>query len=100
MISLSLAVKLKESGLTWQPTLHDFFAIPQPELEDRLFVLSDMTIDIEPRRRHLPSGLHAGLLRDETGRGCRRGARPGNGSRAPRGLLPLARPVWTSRPAC
>jgi hypothetical protein len=48
MISLSLAVKLKESGLTWQPTLHDFFAIPQPELEDRLFVLSDMTIDIEP----------------------------------------------------
>ena len=48
MISLALAIRLKQAGLTWQPELHDFFAIPQPELEDRLFVLSDMTIDIEP----------------------------------------------------
>lgn len=48
MISLSLAIELKQAGLIWQPVLHDFFAIPQPELEDRLFVLSDMTIDIQP----------------------------------------------------
>jgi hypothetical protein len=48
MVSLSLAIKLKQAGLAWQPKLHDFFAIPQPELEDRLFVLSDMTIEIEP----------------------------------------------------
>lgn len=48
MISLKLAIRLKQAGLSWQPELHDFFAIPQPELEDRLFVLSDMTIDIEP----------------------------------------------------
>lgn len=48
MVSLRLANKLKQAGLVWQPTLHDFFAIPEPELEDRLFVLSDMTIEIEP----------------------------------------------------
>lgn len=48
MISLSLAIELKLAGLTWQPEMHDFFAIPQPDLEDRLFVLSDMTIDIQP----------------------------------------------------
>lgn len=48
MVSLTLAIRLKQAGLSWQPELHDFFAIPQPELEDRLFVLSDMTIDIEP----------------------------------------------------
>lgn len=48
MVSLRLAIKLKQAGLVWQPELHDFFAIPQPELEDRLFVLSDMTIEVEP----------------------------------------------------
>jgi hypothetical protein len=48
MVSLTLAIELKQAGLIWQPELHDFFAIPQPELEDRLFVLSDMTIDIQP----------------------------------------------------
>ncbi len=48
MISLALAIKLKQAGLSWQPELHDFFSIPEPELEERLFVLSDMTIDIQP----------------------------------------------------
>lgn len=47
MISLSLAMELKQAGLNWNPELHDFFAIPQPDLENRLFVLSDMTIDIQ-----------------------------------------------------
>lgn len=48
MLSLNLAIKLKQAGLSWKPELHDFFAIPQPDLEDRLFVLSDMTIEVEP----------------------------------------------------
>lgn len=47
MISLSLAIKLKREGLTWQPQLHDFFAIPDTELEKRLFVVSDMMIDVQ-----------------------------------------------------
>lgn len=47
MISLPLAIKLKRAGLAWQPQLHDFFAIPETELEKRLFVVSDMMIDVQ-----------------------------------------------------
>lgn len=46
MISLSLAIRLKDAGLIWHPQLHDFFAIPGTELEDRIFVVSDMMIDV------------------------------------------------------
>lgn len=47
MISLSLAEQLKHAGLAWQPALHDFFAIPGTGLEYRVFVVSDMTIDVQ-----------------------------------------------------
>jgi hypothetical protein len=47
MISLSLAAALKEAGLNWVPALHDFFAIPESGLEQRVFVVSDMTIDVQ-----------------------------------------------------
>jgi hypothetical protein len=47
MLTLATALALKEAGLTWQPRLHDFFAIPQTELEDRLFVLTDVMVDRE-----------------------------------------------------
>lgn len=47
MISLELALQLREAGLQWQPTLFDFFAAPQTALEDRVFVLSDMMAEIE-----------------------------------------------------
>ncbi len=43
-ISLNLAQRLKNAGLLWQPKIHDFFAIPETSLEDRVFVLSDMTV--------------------------------------------------------
>lgn len=47
MISLVMAMRLKEAGLVWEPALHDFFAVPEPGLDQRVFVLSDMTIEIE-----------------------------------------------------
>ena len=47
MIALKLASKLKEAGLEWQPALHDFFSVPFPDLDHRVFVLSDMTINQE-----------------------------------------------------
>ena len=46
MISLSTARQLKECGLVWRPSLHDFFAIPDSDL-DRVFVVSDMMIDVQ-----------------------------------------------------
>ena len=45
--SRTLAVQLKEAGLSWQPRLHDFFIILDRALDDRVFVLSDMMVDME-----------------------------------------------------
>jgi len=47
MISSYLAEELKLAGLAWQPKLHDFFAIPDTELAQRVFVVSDMMIDVQ-----------------------------------------------------
>lgn len=47
MVSLALALSLKESGLVWDPKLHDFFTVPETTLERRLFVVSDMMIDVQ-----------------------------------------------------
>jgi hypothetical protein len=42
MIPLSLAIELKEAGLLWRTSNNDFFAIPDRELDDRVFVLADI----------------------------------------------------------
>ena len=47
MLSLSTARRLKAAGLAWTPGLHDFFAIPDRGLDDRVFVISDVSVDIE-----------------------------------------------------
>lgn len=47
MISVTAARRLKDAGLKWEPKLHDFFAIPDRDLDGRRFVMSDMSIDVE-----------------------------------------------------
>ena len=47
MISLSTALRLKAAGLTWVPGLLDFFAIPDRQMDDRVFVISDMLVTID-----------------------------------------------------
>lgn len=47
MLSLSLAQQLKKAGLEWEPQLLDIFAIPDRELDDRRFVLTDVMAYIE-----------------------------------------------------
>lgn len=42
MISLTLAQQLKTADLPWHPQTHDFFAIPDRDMDGRAFVLSDM----------------------------------------------------------
>lgn len=42
MISIELARKLKDAGLVWQTATHDFFAVPETGLDDRVFVLTDI----------------------------------------------------------
>ena len=47
MITLETACKLKKAGLVWEPALHDFFAIPDRELDDSVFVISDVQVTVE-----------------------------------------------------
>ena len=47
MISLGLALRLKQAGLKWTPQLNDFFAIPERGMDAHIFVLSDLQASIE-----------------------------------------------------
>ena len=47
MISPQLAQRLKQAGLRWRPSRHDFFWIPERTLDDRIFVISDLQANLE-----------------------------------------------------
>jgi hypothetical protein len=46
VIGVQLAQQLKDAGLDWKPTAGDRFAIPDRDLDDEVFVLSTMTIEV------------------------------------------------------
>ncbi len=46
MLGVDVARLLKEAGLTWKPGPGDRFAIPDRDLDDEIFVLSNMTIEV------------------------------------------------------
>ena len=46
MIGVQLAQQLREAGLSWKPALGDRFAIPDRDLDEEVFVLSNMTIQV------------------------------------------------------
>lgn len=47
MISLDMAKQLKEAGVKWAPAQGDKFALFDRDLDDRIFVINDMTTVIE-----------------------------------------------------
>ena len=47
MISLALARELKEAGLVWKAGIHDFFTIPDRDMDDRIFVVTDVMAYLE-----------------------------------------------------
>jgi hypothetical protein len=47
VLSVQLAKELRRAGLVWKPALFDFFHIPERDLDDRRFVIADMSIDIQ-----------------------------------------------------
>ena len=47
VISVELARELRVKGLEWRPARYDVFFIPDRGLDDRVFVLADMTIDVQ-----------------------------------------------------
>ena len=61
MLSLSLARQLKAAGLAWTPAKNDFFAIPERDLDDVIFVISDMTVLVEKLRGQLAVTFHGAV---------------------------------------
>ncbi|WP_305785172.1 pilus assembly protein CpaE [Symbioplanes lichenis] len=57
MISVQLARQLREAGLEWKPGPGDRFAIPDRDLDEDVFVLSNMTIEVHT----LPEGRVIGF---------------------------------------
>ena len=57
VLSLDLAARLRAAGLRWKPAPGDRFAIPDRDLDDEVFVLSNMVIDIH----QLPEGPTIGF---------------------------------------
>ena len=48
LISVDLARRLRDAGLRWRPADGDRFMIPDRNLDDRVFSISEMTIDTRP----------------------------------------------------
>jgi hypothetical protein len=46
VISIELARKLRDAGLRWTPAPGDRFVVPNRDMDDEVFVLSDMTIEV------------------------------------------------------
>ena len=57
MISLELARRLRDAGLRWAPASGDRFVIADRDMDDEVFVLSDMTIEVH----NLPQGRVIGF---------------------------------------
>ena len=52
MISLDLARRLKEAGVSWEPAQGDRFHVPDRDLDDQVFVISDLVVEV----RDIPTG--------------------------------------------
>ncbi len=46
MISLDLAARLERAGVPWDPAAGDRFMIPDRDLDDALFTISDMVVEV------------------------------------------------------
>jgi hypothetical protein len=46
VISVELAKRLRDAGVRWKPAPGDRFVIADRDMDDEIFVLSDMTIDV------------------------------------------------------
>ncbi len=52
VIPVAVAIELRDAGLSWQPAAGDRFVIPDRDLTDETFVLSDMIVTVH----ELPHG--------------------------------------------
>jgi hypothetical protein len=52
VISVPLARALRDAGLVWTPGAGDRFVVADRDMDDQVFVLSDLTVEV----RHFPTG--------------------------------------------
>jgi hypothetical protein len=45
MVALEMAIALRDRGLRWQPAKGDRFHVPDRDLDDQVFVVSDMVVE-------------------------------------------------------
>lgn len=57
VISPDLAQRLHRAGLSWEPAPGDRFVVPNRDMDDDVFVVSDMVVDVHD----LPSGRVIGF---------------------------------------
>jgi hypothetical protein len=57
MLSIDLARSLQSAGLTWDPVRGDRFVVPDRDMDDDVFVVSDFTVEVQK----VPSGLVFGF---------------------------------------
>lgn len=57
MISVSLARRLLSAGLIWEPRPGDAFVVPDRGMDDEVFYVSQMTVDVH----HFPDGRVIGF---------------------------------------
>jgi len=57
VISRELAERLRDAGLGWQPTAGDRFVVPDRDMDDDVFVVSGMAVDVHD----LPGGQVIGF---------------------------------------
>jgi hypothetical protein len=58
VISVKLAIRLREAGVTWVPAPGDRFVIPDRDLDDQTFVLSDMIVQVHELPRSTVIGFN------------------------------------------
>ena len=46
MLTVALAQQLRDAGLRWTPARGDRFVLPGRDMDDEVFVLSDMTVEV------------------------------------------------------
>lgn len=52
MVSVELALQLKQAGLTWEPAEGDSFTVPGTDLNSQVFVLSQLAAHIQVMKGH------------------------------------------------